>query len=189
MIDEKRRFSLNFGRGLGNQTFASENAIIINEKIHKLGQIDISYLTRSRSHYSLTLTHSHYSLTLNLTPLSHSPHSHLLTLYSLTLNLHLSPLSLSLSHPSHSKYSLTLPTFDENSLMNPWVITSNNGMRLIFAPFVDFQTESSKTFLLLSTRAQRVFGTFVGSMNLAETGEEINLQDVNGFAEVFYSYW
>jgi hypothetical protein len=81
-----------------------------------------------------------------------------------------------------------MPNYDDNSLMNPWIIASPEGLRIVFAPFVEYQTESSKTFLFLATRTQRIFGKFLGSIVL-ETGEEINLQEVTGFAEVHYHTW
>lgn len=72
--------------------------------------------------------------------------------------------------------------------MNPWILTSESGMRLVFAPFVEFQTESSKTFVLLSNRVQQVVGKFLGTLVL-ESGEEVSLDDVTGSAEVNYASW
>lgn len=43
MLDGKRKLSLNFGTGLGDQSAASENAIIVGDKVNKLGHVKIEY--------------------------------------------------------------------------------------------------------------------------------------------------
>jgi len=103
---------------MGNQSLASENAIIINNRIHKLGHLDISY--------------------------------------------------------------------DQNSLTNPWLITSDEGVRVVFAPFVEYETESMRLYWL-SSKTKNTFGKFMGKITV--DGEEIEMNEVLGFAEIHVASW
>jgi len=43
VLPDGRKVSLNFGGGFGNASQATENAIIVDNKVHKLGRVDIQY--------------------------------------------------------------------------------------------------------------------------------------------------
>lgn len=123
---------------MGNQSMASENAIIIDDKIHKLGHVDIAY-----------------------------------------------PKSVSIYKKINNKL-MTSRRYDQNSLMNPWILTTPK-MRLVLAPFVEYQTESSK-WVFLAANTRQVFGKIMGTVQL-DSGEELEFTELTAFGEINVATW
>ena len=77
--------------------------------------------------------------------------------------------------------------FDENDLLKPWTITSNDDrFEMDFQPILD--RNSKINLLLLKSIQHQVFGYYSGYFVL-DNGEKIEVKNVLGFAEEVYNKW
>jgi len=77
--------------------------------------------------------------------------------------------------------------YDASDFMKPWAFTSNDDkLKLTFTPF--FDRVANTNLLIIRSNVHQLFGTYAGTLT-TDAGEEIEIQDLIGWAEEHIASW